>query len=73
MDLDNIPIAVTGAGSQPAEEDGSHLEFIALPQEMGRYRAPDIPEPEAVQHLGGARAATAWIRSTAAAASQALE
>jgi hydrogenase-1 operon protein HyaF len=29
---------------------------------MNRYRAPDIPEPETVQHLEGARATTDWIR-----------
>ncbi len=62
MDIDQIPIAVTGPGSQPAEEDGVQLEFIALPQEMSRYQAPDIPEPEQVEHLAGARATAEWIR-----------
>lgn len=62
MDIDNIPVTVTGPGSQPHEADDTRLEFISLPQEMGSYRAPDIPEPEQVQHLGGARATTEWIR-----------
>ena len=64
MDIDQIPIAVTGPGSQPAEEDDVQLEFIALPQEMNRYHAPDIPEPEQVEHLAGARAAAEWIRQS---------
>lgn len=66
MDIDQIPIAVTGPGSQPTEEDDTQLEFIALPQEMDRYRAPDIPEPEQVEHLAGARATTEWIRQALA-------
>ena len=66
MDIDEISIAVTGAGSQPAEEDGAHLQYIALPQQMDRYRAPDIPEPGQVEHLSGARAATEWIRQALA-------
>jgi len=60
MDINSIPIAVTGPGSQP-DEDDTRLEFISLPQEMDSYRAPDIPEPEEVQHLGGARATTEWL------------
>ncbi len=66
MDIDQIPIAVTGPGSQPAEKDGTQLEFIALPQDMNRYHAPDIPEPEQVEHLAGARAAAEWIRQALA-------
>jgi hydrogenase-1 operon protein HyaF len=66
MDINNIPIAVTGPGSQPGEEDDTRLEFISLPHEMDSYRAPDIPEPEEVQHLGGARATTEWIRQALA-------
>jgi len=60
MDINSIPIAVTGPGSQP-DEDDTRLEFISLPQEMDSYRAPDIPEPEEVLHLGGARATTEWL------------
>lgn len=60
--IDSIPVTVTGPGSQPLEESDARLEFISLPKEMSRYRAPDIPEPEKVQHLEGARAATDWIR-----------
>ncbi|MGB5261328.1 MAG: hydrogenase expression/formation C-terminal domain-containing protein [Gammaproteobacteria bacterium] len=66
MDIDSIPIAVTGPGSQPGEEDGTRLEFISLPHEMNSYRAPDIPEPEQVEHLGGARATTEWLRQALA-------
>jgi hydrogenase-1 operon protein HyaF len=56
-----IPLTVVGPGSQPEEEDGSRLEYISLPKEMGSYRAPDIPEPEQVLHLHGAKAACDWI------------
>jgi hydrogenase-1 operon protein HyaF len=62
MDIDSIPLTVTGPGSQPLEESDARLEFISLPKEMNSYQAPDIPEPEKVQHLEGAKAATDWIQ-----------
>jgi hydrogenase-1 operon protein HyaF len=62
MAIDSIPVSVTGPGSQPLEEEDARLEFISLPHEMNSYRAPDIPEPEKVHHLEGARATTDWIR-----------
>lgn len=58
---EGIPVAFSGPGSQPPEEDGSQLEFIALPKEMNSYRAPDIPAPDQVQNLRGARAVTDWL------------
>ena len=62
MAIDSIPVSVTGPGSQRLEEGDARLEFISLPHEMNSYRAPDIPEPEKVHHLEGARATTDWIR-----------
>ena len=67
MTVNSIPIAFTGPGSQPPEEDDSRLNFISLPNEMGRYRAPDIPEPEQIEHLQGAKAVTDWLRQALAA------
>jgi len=67
MPVDYIPVSYTGVGSQPEEADGSRLEFISLPTEMSRYRAPDIPEPEEIEHLRGAKAALDWLRDALAA------
>ena len=64
---EGIPVTFSGPGSQPLEEDGSQLEFIALPKEMNSYRAPDIPAPDQVQHLSGARAVTDWLDRALAA------
>ena len=62
MDIDSLPVSITGPGSQSPEEGDANLEFISLPTEMNSYRAPHIPEPEQVRHLQGARATTDWIR-----------
>ena len=67
MTMDSIPVSFTGPGSQPLEEDAAPLDFIALPKEMDSYRAPDMPEPEQVQHLQGAKAVTDWLRQALAA------
>jgi hydrogenase-1 operon protein HyaF len=67
MTVNSIPVTFTGPGSQPLEEDGSRLEFISLPTEMSRYRAPDMPEPEQIKQLRGAKAVTDWLRQALAA------
>jgi hypothetical protein len=75
MTVKSIPVNLTGLGSQPPEEDGSRLEFISLPTEMSRYRAPDIPEPEQISHLQGAKAVTGCgrhLRPTGSAESHGL-
>lgn len=59
--IESIPVVVTGPGSQPAEAETETLDFVSLPKEMSSYRAPDIPEPEAVSHLSGARMVSDWI------------
>ncbi|MGA7178399.1 MAG: hydrogenase expression/formation C-terminal domain-containing protein [Thiobacillaceae bacterium] len=61
MKLHDIPVTFTGPGSQPLENDGARLEFIPMPKEMSSYRAPDIPEPEQVLHLRGAKAVSDWL------------
>jgi hydrogenase-1 operon protein HyaF len=65
--VNSIPVTFTGPGSQPLEEDGSRLEFISLPTEMSRYRAPDMPEPEQIKQLRGAKAVTDWLRQALSA------
>jgi hydrogenase-1 operon protein HyaF len=67
MTVSSIPVSFSGPGSQPLEEDGSRLDFISLPTEMSRYRAPDIPEPEQIRHLQGAKAVTEWLQRALAA------
>ncbi len=58
---DSIAVTFIGPGSQPPEADGTHLEFIPMPKEMSSYRAPDIPAPEQVLHLHGAKAVCDWL------------
>jgi len=62
MTMERIPVKFVGPGSQPLVGDDPQLNFIAMPTEMSRYFAPDIPEPEQVEHLQGARAVTHWLR-----------
>ena len=59
--IGSIPVIVTGPGSQPAERESERLDFVSLPREMNRYRAPNIPEPEDVLHLRGARTVSDWL------------
>ncbi|MES9954429.1 MAG: hydrogenase expression/formation C-terminal domain-containing protein [Candidatus Thiodiazotropha sp. 6PLUC2] len=47
----NIPITVSGPGSQPEEEDGSSLDILQLPSEMTTFSMPEIPEAEDLQGL----------------------
>lgn len=62
MGIEQIPVMSVGPGSQPAETDGAQLDYIDMPKEMARFTAPEIPEPEAVSHLQGAREAMAWLQ-----------
>lgn len=62
MSIQGIPIVGIGPGSQPVEKDGANLEYIALPKDMATFQRPDIPEPEAVQHLVGAKQAMDWLQ-----------
>ncbi len=63
MSIQGIPVVGTGPGSQPVEDDGARLEYIALPKDMATFQRPDIPEPEAVQHLLGAKQAMDWLQN----------
>jgi len=61
MTMERIPVKLVGPGSQPLVGDDPQLTFIAMPTQMSSYLAPDIPEPEQVEHLQGAQAVTAWL------------
>ena len=47
-----IPVVAYGPGSQADDEEG--LDYLHLPQGMDTYRAPRLPEPEALAGRGGA-------------------
>lgn len=47
-----FPIPVIGPGSQPTADDG--LNVVSMPQGMNTYRAPALPEPEALGARAGA-------------------
>lgn len=64
--LKDIPVIPLGPGSQPEESDGAQLEYIDLPKEVRTYSRPDIPEPEEVRDLLGAREAMDWLRKAIA-------
>lgn len=40
--MTSISLPIFGQGSQPAEEDGVELEYLAMPEEMTTYRMPTI-------------------------------
>lgn len=40
--MTSITLPIFGQGSQPAEEDGVELEYLAMPEEMTTYRMPQI-------------------------------
>ena len=41
-----FPGPVVGPGSQPDEEDGAELDYMVMPESMGVYSAPNLPEPD---------------------------
>lgn len=59
MSSNEIPVRVIGPGSQP--DTGQDLRYIDMPRDMMTFRAPCIPEPDAVAHLEGARETTRWL------------
>lgn len=60
LSINDIPVSVIGPGSQPEEEQ--QLTYIDMPGEMDTYNPPQIPQLDAVLHLGGAREAMEWLR-----------
>jgi hydrogenase-1 operon protein HyaF len=61
----DIPVHVIGPGSQPGAGGDAPL-YIDMPSDMEKYDAPLIPEPDAVQHLEGAREAMSWLQKALA-------
>lgn len=51
----NIPVNLSGPGSQPVEEDGASLDILQLPDEMETFRMPQMPDPEALAEEAAAR------------------
>lgn len=66
MDIKKIPVKIVGPGSQPAEDGGQGPTYIDMPSDMATYHDPQIPEPEAVQGLAGAKEAMRWLRGALA-------
>ena len=62
MKLKDIPIVAVGPGSQPSEQDGAQLEYIAMPRDMTTYRRPDAPALQTIADLTGAREAMTWLQ-----------
>lgn len=67
MDIKKIPVSVVGPGSQPVSEDGQGLSYIDMPGDMATFEEPNMPEPDAVKGLVGAREAMLWLRQALAA------
>ena len=63
MKFKGIPVSSIGPDSQPGEEDGEALSYIDMPKNMSKYHPPQMPEPETVTNLDGAREAMDWLRS----------
>lgn len=66
MDIKKIPVSVIGPDSQSVGEDGEGLSYIDMPSDMATFEEPNIPEPEAVNGLVGAREAMLWLRQVLA-------
>lgn len=49
-----IPGLGLGSGSQPVDEDGAELSYMAMPRGMTTFAAPALPEPEEVNDIGNA-------------------
>ena len=60
MNIKDIPVRVVGPGSQPGAEADAP-SFIDMPRDMTSYDAPPMPDPDAVNHLSGAREAMIWL------------
>ena len=60
MNIRDIPVRVIGPGSQPG--DGDAITYMDMPNDMSRFVAPIMPEPEDVLRMDGAREAMDWLR-----------
>ncbi len=53
--MSTIELPIFGKGSQPAEEDGAQLEFMAMPQAMNTFQMPLVAVDPDLQSLQPAR------------------
>lgn len=60
-----IPVVALGPGSQQEDET---LDYVQMPQDMGTYRPPILPEPEDLAGHQGARAVLLQVLALAQAA-----
>ena len=65
MSLNDIPVRVVGPGSQ--DEGDKPLEYMRMPTGMSKYVRPQLPDPEQLESMAGAREAMGWLRSALAA------
>jgi len=62
MNIRDIPVRVIGPGSQPTGSDGDAITYMDMPNDMSRFVAPVMPEPEDVLLMDGAREAMNWLQ-----------
>ena len=65
MSINDIPVRVIGAGSQPVSEQDK-ITYVDMPGDMATYVAPMMPEPDDVMHMDGAREAMQWLQKALA-------
>jgi hydrogenase-1 operon protein HyaF len=63
MNIRDIPVRVIGPGSQPTGNDGDAITYMDMPNDMSRFVAPVMPEPEDVLLMDGAREAMNWLEA----------
>jgi len=63
----DIPVVPIGPGSQPSDDDGEELQYISMPHAVSRFEPPDLPEPDSVRDLAGARQTMDWLGDALAA------
>lgn len=54
MNTIDIPVVLTGPGTQPGEADGAELDILQMPSGMTTFASPELPEPETVRGLEAA-------------------
>ena len=63
MNIRDIPVRVVGPGSQAAGSEGDAITYMDMPNDMSRFVAPVMPEPEDVLLMDGAREAMNWLQT----------
>lgn len=63
----DIPVVVTGPGSQPKEDDGAELDYLHMEADMSTYSMPTLPEPEEIDGVEEGIAVLEELQSALAA------